>query len=100
MCRQVTAATRLPLPSMEAHVMFLAGHDPIEIGGELADQAGMGAPRYLSDHGRNPPGGWPAVAGKATGKGPIVRADWRAASAGPVTSGCQCRWQPGKLRLT
>jgi hypothetical protein len=55
MCRQVTAATRLPLPSMEAHVMFLAGHDPIEIGGELADQAGMGAPRYLSDHGRNPP---------------------------------------------
>jgi len=35
--------------------MFLAGHDPIEIGGELADQAGMGAPRYLSDHGRNPP---------------------------------------------
>jgi hypothetical protein len=55
MCRQVTAATRLPLPSMEAHVMFLAGHDPIEVGGELADQAGMGAPRCLSGHGWNPP---------------------------------------------
>jgi hypothetical protein len=35
--------------------MFLAGHDPIEIGGELADQAGMGTSRCLSDHGRSPP---------------------------------------------
>jgi len=52
---QVTAATRLSLPRLKAHVLFLAGHDPIEVGGELADQAGMGAPRCLSDHGRNPP---------------------------------------------